>query len=73
MTRDEAFTRSEGGLSISFFTAALLFCDFMASLIGGRAERAGGSGGPAIFRISIADGRAAPDLNFKTLNRRPWL
>jgi len=41
---------------------------------GGRGQGAGESGRPAIFRISIADGRGrALDLNFKTLNRRPRL
>lgn len=69
MTRDEAFTQT---LDL-FFRGGFALLRFYGIVHRRASERAGGSGRPAIFRISIADGGAAPDLNFKTLNRRPWL
>lgn len=56
MTRDVAFTRRARALDLFFRGGGFALLRFYG--IAHRRERAGGSGRPAIFRISIADGRA---------------
>lgn len=55
--RDEAFTGARA-LDLFFRGGGFALLRFYGIAHRRESERAGGSGGPAIFRISIADGRA---------------